>query len=55
MNTAILDLRISQLGICDPDDFTIGMIYDILTEQSNDNENYTQLASQADIDSFLGR
>lgn len=55
MNTAILDLRISQLGISDPDDFTIGMIFDMLTEQSNDNEDYTPIADQSDIDAFLGR
>lgn len=55
MNTAIFELRMAQLGIYNPDDFTIGMIYDILTEQSNDNEKYAVLADQDDIDAFLGK
>ncbi|MCR5448456.1 MAG: hypothetical protein K6F23_03600 [Solobacterium sp.] len=55
MNTAIFELRMAQLGIHNPDDFTIGMIYDILTEQSNDNEKYAVLADQDDIDAFLGK
>ncbi len=55
MNTAIFELRMAELGIRNPDDFTIGMIYDILTEKSNDNETYIQIADQSDIDAFLGR
>ena len=55
MNTAIFELRMAELGIWNPDDFTIGMVYDILTEKSNDNEKYIQLADQSDIDAFLGR
>lgn len=55
MNTAIFELRMAELGIQNPDDFTIGMVYDILTEKSNDNEKYIQLADQSDIDAFLGR
>lgn len=55
MNTAILELRIAQLGIFNPDDYTIGMVYDMLTEQANDNYEYIPLADQSDIDAFLGR
>lgn len=54
MNTAIFELRMAQLGIMNPDDFTIGMIYDILTESSNDREDYARIADQDDIDAFLG-
>ncbi len=55
MNTAILDLRIAQLGIPDPDDFTIGMVYDMLTESANDNYEWVPLADQSDIDAIFGR
>lgn len=55
MTCAILDLRISQLGISNADDYTIGMIFDMLTEMANDNEDYPIVATQADIDAFLGR
>lgn len=54
MTSAILDLRISQLGISDPDDFTIGMVFDMLTEMANDNEEYPYIATQEDINAFLG-
>ena len=53
-NSAILDLRISQLGVTDPDDYTIGMIFDMLTEQANDQEEYAIVATQEDIDAFFG-
>lgn len=55
MNTAIFELRMCQLGIRDPDDYTIGMVYDMLTESANDNEKYTPLADQSDIDAIFGR
>lgn len=55
MNTAIFELRMAQLGIQNADDYTIGMIYDILTEQSNDNEKYPIIADQSDINAFFGR
>lgn len=55
MNTAIFELRMAQLGISDPDDFTIGMVYDMLTEQSNDNYEWVPLADQSDIDAIFGR
>ena len=45
-----------QLGIAAiADEYTIGMVLDMLTEQSNDNEEYDIVASQDDIDAFLGR
>lgn len=45
----------AQLGITHPEEYSIGMIFDILTEQANDREKYIQLADQDDIDAFLGR
>lgn len=54
MNTAIFELRMAELGISNPDDFTIGMIYDMLTEKSNDQEDYPVIADQSDIDAFFG-
>lgn len=54
MNTAIFELRMARLGIWNPDDFTIGMVYDIMVENSNDNEKYDRIADQDDIDAFLG-
>lgn len=45
-----------QLGIAAiADEYTIGMVLDMLTEQSNDNEEYDIVANQDDIDAFLGR
>ena len=44
----------AQLGITHPEEYSIGMIFDILTEQANDREKYIQLADQDDIDAFLG-
>ncbi len=54
MNTAIFELRMAQLGIRDADDYTIGMVFDMLTEMSNDRETYPIIAEQSDIDAFLG-
>lgn len=55
MNTAILELRMCQLGIHDADQYTIGMVFDMLTEQANDNEKYPIIADQSDINAFFGR
>lgn len=54
MNTAIFELRMCQLGVRDADQYTMGMVYDMLTEQANDHEHYDQLATQEDINRFLG-
>ncbi|MBC8612073.1 hypothetical protein H8702_13325 [Massilimaliae timonensis] len=42
MNGAIFMLRCAQLGLSktDLDDMTMGMVFDMLTEQSNDSEKY---------------
>ena len=42
------------MGVTDPDDYTIGMIFDMLTEQANDHEEYAIVATQEDIDAFFG-
>lgn len=41
-NGAIFMLRCAQLGLHDADlqGMTIGMVYDLLTEQANDEEKY---------------
>ena len=42
-NGAIFMLRCSELGLTrseDLDQYTVGMIYDLLTEQANDREKY---------------
>lgn len=45
-----------QLGIAGiADEYTYGMVLDMLIEQSNDNEEYDYIATQDDIDAFLGR
>lgn len=42
MNGSIFMLRCAQLGLSktDLDDMTMGMVFDMLTEQSNDGEKY---------------
>lgn len=45
-----------QLGIATiADEYTIGMVLDMLIEQGNDNEEYDYVATQDDINAFLGR
>ena len=45
-----------QLGIAGfADEYTVGMVLDMLVEQSNDHEEYNYIATQEDIDAFLGR
>lgn len=36
----------------DLDTLTLGMVYDIFIEHSNDSYEYDELATQADIDNF---
>ena len=47
-------LRCTQLGLTRDDlaDMTMGMVYDLLIERANDNEQYSYRATQQDIDNF---
>lgn len=56
-NSAIFMLRCCQLGLHDQDldSLTMGMVYDMLIEQANDNEQYPYKATQDDIYAFFGR
>lgn len=49
-------LRCAELGLSkqDLDEFSIGMIFDMCTEKSNDLEKYPYIATQADMDAFFG-
>lgn len=54
-NGAAFMLRCSELGLVQDDvlaSYTMGMVYDMLTERSNDHVDYPQLASQTDFDRF---
>ena len=48
-------LRCAELGLSreDLDDMTVGMVYDMLIEQANDQEKYPYKATQADITRFF--
>lgn len=47
-------LRCAELNLSreDLDDMTMGMVYDMLIERSNDQEKYSFLATQEDFDRF---
>lgn len=48
-------LRCSELGLVLDDvlaSYTMGMVYDMLTERGNDNVKYPELATQQDMDRF---
>lgn len=47
-------LRMAELGISsrNEDDYTIGMVDDMMTEKANDQAKYKQLATQDDFDGF---
>jgi len=47
-------LRCAELGLSreDLDDMTMGMVYDMLTERLNDQEEYPLQATEADFDEF---
>lgn len=49
-------LRCAQLGLSDEAlaGMDMGMVYDMLTEQANDQEKYPYKATQEDIYSFFG-
>lgn len=52
---ALFMLRCSELGltVADLDSMTIGMVYDMLIEKSNDKAEYPYQATQDDIDKFF--
>ena len=47
-------LRCAELGLTrvDLDDMSMGMVYAMLIERSNDQETYTPVAGQEQFDSF---
>lgn len=53
-NGAIFMLRCAQLGLSDEalGSMSMGMVYDLLTEQANDREKYPYRATQEDFDAF---
>lgn len=54
-NGAAFMLRCSELGLVQDDvltSYTMGMVYDMLTEKANDHEKYPVLATQEDFDRF---
>ena len=50
-------LRCAEMGLSLEllDHMTVGMVYDMLIEQANDNEQYPYKATQDDIYAFFGR
>ena len=54
MTTALFLLRAFEMGlhIEDLDSLEYGMVLDMMTEASNDDCAYTQLATQEDFDRF---
>lgn len=55
-NGAIFMLRCAELGLSDAEleGMSIGMVYDMLIERANDQENYPLQATQEDIYAFFG-
>ena len=56
VNGAVFMLRCAQMGLHDDDlaGMTVGMVYDLLIEQANDNENYPYTGTQDDIRRIFG-
>lgn len=50
-------LRCAELNLSDEalGEMTMGMVYDMLTEKLNDQEDYNYKATQEDIYAFFGR
>lgn len=48
-------LRCAELGLSDEalEGMTMGMVYDLMTEKANDQENYPYEATQEDIERFF--
>lgn len=55
-NGAIFMLRCAKLGLSDEalSNMTMGMVYDMLTEEANDREEYPLEGTQEDIKAFFG-
>lgn len=55
-NGAIFMLRCAHFGLSDEalESMTMGMVYDMLTEEANDREDYPVKATQDDIKAFFG-
>ena len=55
-NGAIFMLRCAHFGLSDEalKSMTMGMVYDMLTEEANDREDYPVKATQDDIKAFFG-
>lgn len=55
MTTGLFLLRCTQNNIpmSDLDLLDVGMVFDILIESANDNEEYNKIATQEDIDRYL--
>lgn len=53
-NTALYYLRATQIGlkIDDLEEMERGMLFDMITEQSNDHEEYDYVATQEDMTNF---
>lgn len=56
LTSALFELRMKEMGIScdDADQYTMGMIFDMITEKANDSAEWQTLATQEDIDAFLG-
>ena len=54
---ALFMLRCAELGPSDDalQQMSIGMVYDMLIEKSNDQEDYQIKATQEDIEAFFGK
>ena len=54
MNTALFMLRCCELGLSidDLNKLTIGMVFDMFIEKSNDEYKYNEIATQEDFDKF---
>lgn len=54
MTTALFLLRCTELGLSlsELDMLSIGMVYDMFCEKSNDDYDYNSVATQADMDNF---
>ncbi len=54
---ALFMLRCAQLGLSDDAlrQMSMGMVYDMMIEQGNDQEDYPIKATQEDIEAFFGK
>ena len=54
-NGAIFMLRCAELNLtaADLDEMTVGMVYDMVTERSNDHEKYDKKAPAGSMASFF--